>query len=47
MGGLFFQGRIVPTELSKTVKTFWKNLMSRKSGVSRNFWEIIALFSIT
>jgi hypothetical protein len=37
--GLFFQGRIVPTEV-KTVKTFWRNLMGGKSGVSRNFWEI-------
>jgi hypothetical protein len=24
----------------KTVKTFWRNLMGGKSGVSRNFWEI-------
>jgi hypothetical protein len=32
-------GRIVPTG-QKTVKTFWQNLMSRKRGVSRNFWEI-------
>src|SRR6266704_1004446 len=29
-----------------SVKTFWRNLMSRKSGVSRNFWRInIFVFS--
>ena len=39
LGSLFFQGRIVPTEI-KTVKTFWRNLMSLKRGVSRNISEI-------
>src|ERR1700690_144418 len=32
-------GRIVPTG-QKSVKTFWRNLMSRKRGSSRDFWEI-------
>ena len=41
LGSLFFQGRIVPTEI-KTVKTFWRNLMSPKRGVSRNISEINA-----
>ena len=39
LGSLFFQGRIVLTEI-KTVKTFWRNLMSLKRGVSRNISEI-------
>ena len=39
LGSLFFQGRIVLTEI-KTVKTFWRNLMSPKRGVSRNISEI-------
>jgi hypothetical protein len=39
VGSLLFQGRIVPTEV-KAVKTFWRNLMGRKTGVSRNFYEI-------
>lgn len=34
------QGRIVPTEGVCSVKTFWRNLMSPKSGVSRDFWEL-------
>jgi hypothetical protein len=30
-------GRIVPTEANKPVKTFCRNLMSRKTGVSSDF----------
>jgi hypothetical protein len=40
VGDLFFQGRIVPTEGVSSVKTFWRNLMSLKSGVSSDFWEL-------
>jgi hypothetical protein len=36
----FLQGRNVLTEVFQTVKTFWRNLMGRKRGVSRNFCEI-------
>jgi hypothetical protein len=39
MSGLFFLGRIVPTEVC-TVRTFWRNLMSRVNGVSRDFSRI-------
>jgi len=39
----FVQGRIILTEF-KTVKAFWRNLMSRQSGVSRFFSRITALF---
>jgi hypothetical protein len=38
--GLFFQGRIVPTEVQKTIRTFYKNLMGRGKAVSRNFSRI-------
>ena len=34
------QGRIVPTEALDSVKTFCRNLMSRKTGVSSDFSEI-------
>jgi hypothetical protein len=44
-GGLFFQGRIVPTEVY-AVKTFWRNLMSRGLGCQGTFSEIRVLFSI-
>ena len=40
VGDLLFQGRIVPTEGVCSVKTFWRNLMSLKSRVSRDFWEL-------
>src|SRR5579863_763474 len=36
------QGRIVPTEAIDSVKTFCRNLMSLKTGVSSDFWEINA-----
>jgi hypothetical protein len=39
-GRPLLQGRIVPTEGRNSVKTFWRNLMSQKTGVSSNFWEI-------
>jgi hypothetical protein len=35
-----FQGRIVPTELENPSKLSATNLMSLKTGVSRNFYEI-------
>jgi hypothetical protein len=38
-GGLFFLGRIVPTE-AKPSKLSGQNLMGRKSRVSSSFWEI-------
>ncbi len=34
------QGRIVPTEAIDSVKTFCGNLMSLKTRVSSDFWEI-------
>jgi len=37
-GRPFLQGRIVPTEAKNPVKTFWRNLMSRKTEVSSDFW---------
>jgi hypothetical protein len=40
VGDLLFQGRIVPTEGVCSVKTFWRNLKSLKSRVSRDFWEL-------
>src|SRR5581483_1599275 len=36
------QGRIVPTEAIDSVKTFCRNLMSPKTRVSSDFWEINA-----
>src|SRR5262249_23075314 len=44
-GGLFFQGRIVPTEVD-AVKTFWRNLMRRGRGCQETFSEISLLFSV-
>jgi hypothetical protein len=41
-GQPFLQGRIVPTEASVSVKTFCRNLMSPKTGVSSDFYEINA-----
>ena len=41
-GRPFLQGRIVPTEAIDSVKTFCRNLMSLKTGVSSDFWEINA-----
>jgi hypothetical protein len=41
-GQPFLQGRIVPTEASDSVKTFCRNLMSLKTGVSSDFSEINA-----
>jgi hypothetical protein len=35
-----FSSRENSSNGAKTVKTFWRNLMSPKRGVSRNFWEI-------
>jgi hypothetical protein len=33
-----FSSRENSSNGAKTVKTFWRNLMSPKRGVSRNFW---------
>jgi hypothetical protein len=38
--GAAFSFRENSSNGAKSVKTFWRNLMSRKRGVSRNFWEI-------
>jgi hypothetical protein len=38
VGGLFFQGRIVPTEVQKPSELSGKNLMGRGKLVSRNFY---------
>jgi hypothetical protein len=41
-----FSSRENSSNGGKAVKTFWRNLMSQKRGVSRNFWEInINLFN--
>jgi hypothetical protein len=38
--GWLFLSRENSSNGGQPVKTFWRNLMSRKRGVSRVFWEI-------
>jgi hypothetical protein len=38
-GSLFFQGRIVPTEV-ESIRTFCANLMGRKSTVSSKIYDL-------
>jgi hypothetical protein len=40
LDGLLFQGRIVPTEFEKAIRTFWRNLIGQRKAVSRNFSRI-------
>jgi hypothetical protein len=39
LDGLFFQGRIVPTEVQKTIRTFWKKSYGRLKGSVKEFFE--------
>jgi hypothetical protein len=45
-GGLFSRENSSNGGVKKTVKTFWRNLMSRKLGCQANFGEINPLFSV-
>ncbi len=39
LDGLFFQGRIVPTEVQKTIRTFWKKSYGRLKGSVKEFFQ--------
>jgi hypothetical protein len=38
-GRPFFQGRIVPTEVQKTIRTFWKKSYGRLKGSVKEFFQ--------
>jgi hypothetical protein len=39
LDGLLFQGRIVPTEVQKTIRTFWKKSYGRLKGSVKEFFQ--------
>jgi hypothetical protein len=39
LDGLLFQGRIVPTEVQKTIRTFWKKSYGRLKGSVKEFFD--------